>query len=699
MKGRLPIAEDFTPIFEHFGSADVSFSEADALKEPFWDVGEPARLREDIRFRRTPWGRWIRSDRWIANDRVLAVLAESEGAPCSLDEALAAIPARLPLVFCTGDTRFRLEGRTLTLTAEGRKALPRPRRRNLTEKGLTGRAETLRKRLLAPAVSRPPPESDEAEPEVLPGCALALDDDGLRIVIPPLGPDRVPGFLKRLRLLVAPTPLDFPLARLRAGHEAAVPPTTEPYQWTGFVSSGEEADDPDLLPILEGLATPGFASGIVTVFRTGPDGRTWRQAGRTLRRGQIYRLLFPPDVPVPAGVSTTPAALWHDGWRVWELGLPDEVSADLAALLGNLGLEVGSAALILEWCGDPPSAWANLAGQPAPVFDSRDRIALRIRGRRPADGAAVMLLVGEHDQTRLPLDEQSSVVRCDDLAAGPYVVELVAQDVAVPRVRVWFEVRENAGAAPRAEVAVLWQDAVLAQAPDEDFRLLGDLSEIIVEAPPCWPVALRWHGLDARRPVRAHADRDGLLVGAFAQLGETVARDVRARLDIGFAELGTRHFEHIHLPRDEEFRATLAELLPRAEAGLPPDVRVLKQHWFEPLLRPLGYRIGEPEPDDSTGAVSWRLTAMVEVAGRIAARPTTLLVLVPAGMEVQTEAVRRLADRLAGTDLRRVLVTDGLRWRRLVRRQVPGPTFDLRRVLDDELAQSVALEALTPEIA
>ena len=699
MKGRLPIAEDFTPIFERFGSADVSFSEADALKEPFWDVGEPARLREDIRFRRTPWGRWIRSDRWIANDRVLAVLAESEGAPCSLDEALAAIPARLPLVFCTGDTRFRLEGRTLTLTAEGRKALPRPRRRNLTEKGLTGRAETLRKRLLAPPVSRPPPESDEAEPEVLPGCALALDDDGLRIVIPPLGPDRVPGFLKRLRLLVAPAPLDFPLARLRAGHEAAVPPTSEAYQWTGFVSSGEEADDPDLLPILEGLATPGFASGIVTVFRTEPDGRTWRQPGRTLRRGQIYRLLFPPDVPVPAGVSTTPAALWHDGWRVWELGLADEVSADLAAVLDNLGLEVGSAALILEWCGDPPSAWVNLAGRLAPVFDSRDRIAVRIRGRRPADGAAVVLLVGEHDQTRLPLDDGSSVVRCDELEAGPYVVELVAQDVAVPRVRVWFEVRENAGVAPRAEVGIVWPEDVVVKLSKQDFRLYGDLSEVTVQAPPCWPVTLSWHCLDGARIVHARADRDGLLLGAWAQLGVDANSDVRARLDIRFAELGLFKFEHIHLPEPDDLAATVASVLPKSAGGLPRDVRALQQHWFQPLLRPLGHRLGAAQFDDESGSVYWPLSSVVVADGRLSARPTALLILLPAQMEGPVDALRQLTNRLAGKGIAVALVTDGLTWRRLRRGQVPGPAFHLAGVLQDDLVRAVALEALTAEIA
>ena len=53
------MVEDFTPIFEGYADARVSFTEAEALR-PFYDAGEPARLREDIRFRSTPWGRWAR---------------------------------------------------------------------------------------------------------------------------------------------------------------------------------------------------------------------------------------------------------------------------------------------------------------------------------------------------------------------------------------------------------------------------------------------------------------------------------------------------------------------------------------------------------------------------------------------------------------------------------------------------------------
>jgi hypothetical protein len=115
-------AEDFTPIFERLGSHVLSFTEADALQRRFWDRGEDARLREDHRFRKTPWDRWMRSDRWLANDRIFKIFDASGKTELSLQKTMAEIPAPLPLVFCTGDPRFQLNGDRLTLTPVGQAA-------------------------------------------------------------------------------------------------------------------------------------------------------------------------------------------------------------------------------------------------------------------------------------------------------------------------------------------------------------------------------------------------------------------------------------------------------------------------------------------------------------------------------------------------------------------------------------------------
>lgn len=690
----MPITSDFDPIFAQFAATTLSFSEAEALNDPFWKLGESARLREDARFRQTPWGRWMRADRWLANERFLLLFSDSELTEIPMEEALEAIPARLPLVFCTADPRFRLEGGILSLSATGRKALPRPKRRNISDQGLEKRATSLRSRLLATAPPPPPSAEKEPEEEELPGCALALDNDGLRIVVPPIGPERLPGFVKRLRLMVAPTPLDFPLVRLRPGYEAALPPMSESYRWTGYLADGNEVDDVDLQALLAGLETPGFPAGVVAAFCAGPDGRHWRQAGRRLVIGRQYRLLFPPDVPVPSGVETSPAALWQDAWRVWNVDLGTDPGIELKATLEGLGFVFVSRSFWLEWCGDPPSAWRVLAGQSAPVFDRRDRIVLRLCGQ---PGEAALLLVGEAGQVHLPIGAAEGQVGCAELAAGAYVLEGVPRDVAIPRVRVWFFVEENAGVSPAARVGLHWQDSPFEQAPEEDFRAIGNLDEVQIVAPPCWPVQMLWQGIEGERRFFAHADRDGLLTGVLALVGDAVARDVRARLDVRFAELGHRLFEHVHLPDDQEFLRILEKRLPMATAGLPTDIRVLQKMWLEPILHPLGWRLGVAEPDISTGAVCWSLSTMVEEGERLLPKPTTRLILLPEGVDPGGEEAKKLPNLLAGP-LRRVLVTDGLCWRRFVRRQPPGPAFDLRAVPGNNLLLHFARIALTPEL-
>ncbi len=51
------IISAFDPVVERFVKIPTSFSEKEALKENFWDVGEDAQLREDFRSRLTPGGR------------------------------------------------------------------------------------------------------------------------------------------------------------------------------------------------------------------------------------------------------------------------------------------------------------------------------------------------------------------------------------------------------------------------------------------------------------------------------------------------------------------------------------------------------------------------------------------------------------------------------------------------------------------
>lgn len=98
----------------------LSQSEEAVLGDTVWASGQDVRLREDIRFRETPWGRWISSLDWLANDVVCQTL-RSAGTPwMNLEEALAGIDAltKRRAVICGGDPRIVIEGDRVRLSAQ-----------------------------------------------------------------------------------------------------------------------------------------------------------------------------------------------------------------------------------------------------------------------------------------------------------------------------------------------------------------------------------------------------------------------------------------------------------------------------------------------------------------------------------------------------------------------------------------------------
>jgi hypothetical protein len=88
-----------------------SLPETDILR-PLWDAGEDAWLREDARFRPTPWGRWVLADHWLVNDELVRQLRAAEHPELSLAEQLTILAKlmRRPTAFCEGDPRLRVDG-------------------------------------------------------------------------------------------------------------------------------------------------------------------------------------------------------------------------------------------------------------------------------------------------------------------------------------------------------------------------------------------------------------------------------------------------------------------------------------------------------------------------------------------------------------------------------------------------------------
>lgn len=98
----------FDPVLDRVSAVPVSFTETEALAE-LWSHGEDGWLREDPRFRPTPWGRWIPADRYLINDLLVRALREGHS-ELSLADQLAALSKVVgcPTAFCPADPRLRV---------------------------------------------------------------------------------------------------------------------------------------------------------------------------------------------------------------------------------------------------------------------------------------------------------------------------------------------------------------------------------------------------------------------------------------------------------------------------------------------------------------------------------------------------------------------------------------------------------------
>lgn len=116
----------FDVLLEKAAASRLSFDEAALLRDTHWNLGQDARLREDVRFRPTPWGRWIVASAYLANDTLFAELHREPQLRPSLEGALAELDGvvRRPCVFCPGDPRFVLEDGLVRLSARELSAQP-----------------------------------------------------------------------------------------------------------------------------------------------------------------------------------------------------------------------------------------------------------------------------------------------------------------------------------------------------------------------------------------------------------------------------------------------------------------------------------------------------------------------------------------------------------------------------------------------
>lgn len=106
-------------VVARFAAGHFSLAEDVLLRDGPWSAGQDVRLREDIRVRPTPWGRWIAANAYLANDAVCARLHRDGRADAEIAALLADLTraVRRRCVLCPADPRLVCSGERVRLSA------------------------------------------------------------------------------------------------------------------------------------------------------------------------------------------------------------------------------------------------------------------------------------------------------------------------------------------------------------------------------------------------------------------------------------------------------------------------------------------------------------------------------------------------------------------------------------------------------
>jgi hypothetical protein len=109
----------FDALVERVRGSRLSFDDVGLLRDSHWHLGEDALLRDDNRFRMTPWQRWILSETFLANDALCARLHHERRSAVVLESALAELDevVRRRCVVCAADPRLVVEHGEVRLSA------------------------------------------------------------------------------------------------------------------------------------------------------------------------------------------------------------------------------------------------------------------------------------------------------------------------------------------------------------------------------------------------------------------------------------------------------------------------------------------------------------------------------------------------------------------------------------------------------
>lgn len=533
-------------------------------------------------------------------------------------------------------------------------------RRNLTgREGLDEQASRLRRRVASFFDSTVADDDEDSGEPTSVGwqtrlVCLDVAAGGVQLEVGPL--DGLPPFIKKLHVVGEAGWDGFVLGANARARPIRVPvrPGTGPWRWeaVGF------EDEQDLG--VEKLALEAIDASATVVFRVDADGVGHRLRGTTLAVGQAYRLLVPPNVGDPSlGVELEagPAG----GWRLWYVDFATPVMPAMRQVLTSLGLDLGETWPRLEWALTPASAWrTNARGESYPVFDAGGEVLVSVAGVSVDEGDTAMLFLhGQSGTERLPVSADG-LVSLGTPPAGRWACALLHSRTSVQSATLVFEVAENA----TEHVAATWS----ARAPNGP-------SSLEVEAPPGWPIALRWKVLHEEPLTTVHADDDGTVqLERVVSLAEARARRTRiADLVVDLGELGRRLLPHDGRASVKEVGEAMTALwqqrsgLVKSRAGA---WLTLLPVWFEPVTALFGYGL-EPladgvlpttEVEAQHGLAAWQLTVDERMVGSIMRSPSRVLVLTTDLDAVLRECRGWIDNACSAARVREAIVTDGTRW-------------------------------------
>lgn len=536
---------------------------------------------------------------------------------------------------------------------------------------------------------------------------LDVEAGDLHIETDPLG--AFPSFVKTLQL--AAGDFEQPVIASNLRHRAwrtSVPVCTGVYQWKA--PGHEEILGEDL----EKLTVEGLSESAVTGFKLDASGIGRRLTGTTLSPGQHYRLVLPPDVSME--FDSDEIVSLGEGWRLWELPLPIQVSGKLRDALKELGFGFAKGSPQLQWAGALPACYcSNGAGELYPVYREEETPLLRITGlETEEEGELSVFLAGEDAFETIPLPPgEEWWVRMDDLPPGGYVVEAVHRRTQYGRNRLLFRVEDGAPNCPSCTVMLSELDedeAPQSYEADESGRIElevdlrnwfdeGSERSLRLTGPACRRVAAYWDDGKRRRIADFYLDEKGeaCLDDALPAVTDLANRNAVGTLDLDLGELAQVRIRHGKDVGVDEVLETLRDwFASRGEDAeqLRGQYPLLRTLWLDRVLGQLYHGVREIDPAhlDDLPAESGGTVLLAEEshhsAERILRKPRRVIVVGRSEEDVRDGAGSGLHELAVSackkTALKEAVITDGFVWARFTPgRKVQHDPIDLRQALGE----------------